>query len=369
MTKDRLRVGLLFGGQSVEHEVSICSASHIIQNMDVEKYEVTPIGINKKGEWFFLSRSEFFALFEDERFSLFENAKGKGAFFDPSTQDPPPFLCALRKSLDVVFPALHGSYGEDGTVQGLCELADLPCVGSGVLGSSICMDKEITKRLLKEAGLPIPPFCALKAHEEIDLNLLIKEIGIPLFVKPARLGSSVGISKVHRPEELLPAIESAFQYDDKILIETFIDGREIECAALGNLDVQVSLPGEVIPQHEFYSYEAKYLDPEGALFRLPAKLDPEIVLEVQNLSKRAFSILECEGMARIDFLLRKEGALFLSEVNTIPGFTPISLYPRLWNLGNLPFPKLVDQLIQLALERHERKKRLKRNVVISAKTF
>lgn len=369
MTKDKVRVGVLFGGQSVEHEVSICSAFHIIRNMDVEKYEITPIGINKKGEWFFLNCPEFFTLFEGEQFSLFEGVKKNRAFFDPSVQDDHFFLSTLRKRLDVVFPALHGSYGEDGTVQGLFELADLPCVGSGVLGSSICMDKEITKRLLKEGGILTPPFHSLKVHEEIEPNFLIKKMGIPLFVKPARSGSSVGMSKVHCLEELLPAIESAFQYDDKILIETFIDGREIECAVLGNLDVCVSLPGEIISQHEFYSYEAKYLDPQGALFRLPAKLDPKIVLEVQNLSKRAFSMLECEGMARIDFLLRKDGTLFLSEVNTIPGFTGISLYPRLWDLGNLAFPKLVDQLIQLALKRHKRKKRLKRNVAISVKTF
>ena len=367
MTK-KIRVGILFGGQSAEHEVSLQSARSIIENIDKEKYEAVPIGIDKQGSWFFLTISQFLLPFEAERLPAFkgkeghlvpESIKAKDMFFSP---------CVLRESLDVIFPALHGPFGEDGTVQGLVRLANLPCVGPDVLSSALCMDKGFVKHLLRDAKLPTPQFKCLKLQEPIDTQDIIREIGLPLFVKPANLGSSVGISKVYREEELLDAIQGAFQYDEKVLIEEFIDGRELECSVLGNLDPIVSLPGEIIPQHEFYSYEAKYLDEEGALFELPAKLDSKTVNQLQHLAIQAFLMLECEGMARVDFFLRKDGKLFLNELNTIPGFTTISLYPKLWELSGIPYPELIDRLIQLALERHKRKKALKTDVSIASLT-
>jgi len=363
MIAKKMCVGILFGGQSPEHEVSFHSARCMVKNIRPEKYEVILIGINKRGEWFYLNRSQFSSLFENGDISVFEGgekyvsskwslAKERG--FSPR------ILCG---ECDVIFPLIHGPFGEDGTIQGLLKLANLPFVGSDVLGSAICMDKGITKRLLREAGIPTPRFRCLKAETMFDCRALIEEMGLPLFVKPARLGSSIGISKVHRSSELLSAIETALQYGEKILIEECIDGREIECAVLGNSDLSVSLPGEVIPTHEFYSYEAKYVDHCGAHFKLPAQLDSSTILKIQALAKRGFLSLECEGMARIDFFLRTDGKLFLSEINTIPGFTMISLYPKLWELSNISYSTLIDHLIQLALERHKRFRDLEKKVL------
>ena len=354
----KIRVGILFGGQSAEHEVSVQSARSIIEHLDQEKYEAIPIGIDREGNWFFLTKSQFLLLFETEKLPAFE--KKEGSFFPAGIQAKDLLFSPYgsRECLDVIFPALHGPFGEDGTVQGLIKLVNLPFVGSDVLGSAICMDKEVMKRLLREAGFPIPRFRCLKIYESLDLQALVGELGLPLFVKPANLGSSVGISKVCSEKDLLPAIEHAFQYDEKILIEAFIDGREIECAVLGNLDPKASLPGEIIPCHAFYSYEAKYRDKEGAFFKLPAELGSQTVVEIQKLAVKAFQSLECTGMARVDFFLQKDGKLFLNELNTIPGFTTISLYPSLWELSGISYPKLLDQLIQLALEQHQRKKAL-----------
>ncbi len=359
MKQKKIRVGVLFGGQSPEHEISLLSARCMIENINLEKYQVLLIGINRKGEWFYLDRAKFLALFENNNIPLFEGA-------DPSlplgifAQDQGFSPHLLRSQCDLVFPLLHGPFGEDGTIQGLLKLANLPFVGSDVLGSAICMDKGIAKRLLKEAGIPTPRFRCVKAGDLFDLQAWIKEIGLPLFVKPARLGSSIGMSKVHNLRELLPAMQTAFQYDEKILLEECIEGREIECAVLGNGELAVSLPGEVIPTHEFYSYEAKYIDPKGALFKLPAELDNSAALEIQELAKKAFLSLECEGMARVDFFLSKEGEVFVNEINTIPGLTQISLYPRLWELSHISYSTLIDRLINLALQRHERWQGLKK---------
>lgn len=360
----KIRVGVLFGGQSTEHEISLQSARSIIQNVDYETYDVFPIGINREGSWFFLSVEQFLSIFEKEKLPAFQGKEGhlvphgiaaKDMFFSP---------CVLRDSLDVIFPALHGPYGEDGTVQGLVKLANLPCVGSDVLGSAVCMDKAIAKQLLRDAKLPIPDFQCLRLNDRIDIPSIVKQFGLPLFVKPANNGSSVGITKVQREEEVLGAIEEAFQYDEKVLVEEFIEGREIECSVLGNLDPIVSLPGEIIPQHEFYSYEAKYLDEDGAHFELPVELDQEVVKNLQKLAIQAFRTLECEDMARVDFFLRNDGKLFLNELNTVPGFTTISLYPKLWEVSGIPYRELIDRLIILALERHKRKIALKSDVNI-----
>lgn len=353
MITNKIRVGILFGGQSAEHEISLQSARHILENIDHEKYHPFPIGIDKQGHWFFLSISDFFCFFEKEEFPTFTFQENLNEPFSP---------CMLCDLVDVVFPILHGPYGEDGSVQGLLKLANLPFVGADILSSALCMDKEITKRLLRDADLPIPHFRSLKIGQPIDSKLLLEEFRLPLFVKPANLGSSVGISKVHSEDELLPAIHQAFQYDEKVLVETYIEGREIECCVLGNFHPKVSLPGEIIPQHEFYSYEAKYLDQEGVCFKIPAPLDAQTTQEIQQLALQAFVLLQCEGMARVDFFLSQDGTLFLNEINTIPGFTAISLYPKLWEHSGISQKDLIDRLIELAFERHRRKKVLKADV-------
>lgn len=351
----KTRVGILFGGQSAEHEISLQSARSIIENIDYNKYEVVPIGINKEGSWYFLSVAHFLELFESERLPVFEKGVSRelpsqAVFFSP---------CVLKQGLDVVFPILHGPYGEDGTVQGLLRLARLPFVGSDVLGSAVCMDKGIMKRLLKEAGFPTARFHSFHASDPIGTQTIVKALGLPLFVKPANMGSSVGINKVYQEEELAGAVHEAFRFDERIVIEEFIEGREIECSVLGGINPIASLPGEVIPQHDFYSYEAKYLDEQGALFTLPALLDAEKTREVQELAIQAFKSLQCEGMARVDFFLKKDGKLFINELNTIPGFTTISLYPKLWELSGIAYSELIDRLIEQAMESYERKRSVK----------
>ena len=256
----------------------------------------------------------------------------------------------------MIFPVLHGPFGEDGTIQGLVELANLPCVGPNLLSSAMCMDKGIMKEILRARGLSSPHHLTLHQTDPIDEKGIIAEFTLPLFVKPAQMGSSVGVSKVHTEEELLPAIREAFKYDERILIEEYIDGREIECSVLGNEDPEASLPGEIITLHKFYSYEAKYLDENGAQFILPAKIGALKTKEVKYLAIKAFKALRCEGMARIDFFLKKDGTLLINELNTIPGFTSISLYPNLWEISGISYPKLIDCLIELSIKRFERKK-------------
>ena len=260
--------------------------------------------------------------------------------------------------LDVIFPVLHGPYGEDGTVQGLLRMADIAFVGADVLGSAVSMDKDVMKRLLRDAGIPQAKFLSFSLS---DRNLITFEkvetvTGIPCFVKPANLGSSVGISKVHNKEEFKPALDKAFEFDDKIVIEQYIEGREIECSVLGNDKPLASFPGEVMPSHEFYSYEAKYLDQEGAKFQIPAVLPEEILKRIQEMAIKTFKALNCESMARIDFFLKGTDEIYVNELNSIPGFTKISMYPKLWEASGISYSELLDRLIQLALERHERRK-------------
>lgn len=354
----KIRIGVLFGGESAEHEVSIKSAKSVIEHLDQDKYEIFPIGIDKKGSWHFLKtepfllslKNNFLPTFKknDPNFPLLlHKVPAKEVFFSP---------CILKTSLDVIFPVLHGPFGEDGTIQGLVELANLPYVGPDHLSSAICMDKGIMKEILIGKGLPTPRFLTIYCKEPIDEQGIINEFALPLFVKPAQMGSSVGISKVHTPEELLPAIKEAFKYDERVLIEEYIEGREIECSVLGNDVPEASLPGEIIPTHEFYSYEAKYLDENGAHFILPAKLDSKKIQEVKYLAIKAFKALRCEGMARVDFFLKKDGSLLLNELNTIPGFTSISLYPKLWEVSGISYSDLIDRLIKLSLQRYKRKK-------------
>jgi D-alanine-D-alanine ligase len=355
----RVRVGVIFGGRSVEHEVSLVSGRAIMQALDPARYEVVPIGITRQGRW----------------------VAGKVARAippDPSVHGLVPLRGrkegAIRRSrqerrqgqpgrLDVVFPIVHGTGGEDGSLQGLLDLADLPYVGAGVLGSALGMDKATMKALFRDAGLPIVDYRVVRrADLERDPEAVVavaeQAFGYPCFIKPSNGGSSVGVSKARDRRELLRGLRLAARYDRKILIERAIEAREVECSVLGNDDPEVSIVGEIIPAHEFYDYEAKYLD-EGSRLEIPARITPEQSRLVRDYALRAFRALDLAGMARVDFFLdRSTQAVFLNEVNTIPGFTPISMYPKLWEASGLPFPRLVDRLIELARDRHADRKRL-----------
>ncbi len=368
MTK-KLRVGLLFGGRSGEHEVSLTSAASVLKALDPAKYVVVTIGISREGHWLVGSAAEKLLP------GVIENGVPVMPSVDPTTpaliplNSPQLPVTAAREArdsssmkLDVVFPVLHGTFGEDGTVQGMLELAGIPYVGAGVLGSAAGMDKDVMKRLFRDAGLPIAKWL-LALREDWERNpapirkLVGAKIRYPLFVKPANLGSSVGISKVRNARALDPAMELAGQYDRKILVEKAVDGREIECAVLGNDRPEASVPGEIIPINEFYDYEAKYIK-EGSELIIPARLTRRQAEKVRELAVRAFQAIDCAGMARVDFLLdRRTGKIFVNEINTIPGFTPISMFPKLWEATGIPYPELIDRLIELALERRRDKSR------------
>jgi D-alanine-D-alanine ligase len=316
----KTRVAVIYGGRSGEHEVSLRSAKSIIDAIDSDKYKVLHYLISKAGKW------------------------------SPRPIVPEP---GGNPEIDVVFPALHGTFGEDGTVQGLLELADLPYVGAGVLASSLSMDKEMMKRVAAARGLPVVDYFVVP-----DCGSFEFDMDFPKFVKPANLGSSVGISKVRNEEELTAAIELASSYDRKVIVERGIAGREFECAVLGNDSPVASVPCEILPSREFYDYEDKYLLDQAQTV-IPANLSPEQTAEIQRLAVECYRAVECEGMARVDFLLESAtGRLYINEINTIPGFTSISMYPKMWEYSGIPMPKLIDRLIQLALERHEAKKRL-----------
>ena len=366
----KTRVVLLCGGKSAEHEVSLQSAKNVVDAIDRERYEVVLIGIDKQGCWH-LCDAEDFLLHADDPSRIALKASGEPVAL-VTGEGGQPALVTLNEHrdlgpVDVVFPVLHGTFGEDGTIQGLLKLADVPFVGAGVLGSAVGMDKDVMKRLLRDAGLPIPKFLVVSRAQADALTFehALEQVGRPLFVKPANLGSSVGIRKVASREEFDDAVKDAFRYDTKIIVEEAIVGREIECSVLGNEAPQASLPGEVIPTHEFYSYEAKYLDEAGARLEMPAKLPDETVRRVQELAVRTFQVLCCEGLARVDFFLKEDGAILVNEINTIPGFTRISMYPKLWEVSGLSYPELIDRLLQLALERFERDKALETSVRLS----
>ncbi len=347
--KKLLTVALLFGGRSAEHEVSIISARAIYKNLDRKKYRVIAIYLTRKGEWKSVKSPEV-----PEK----ELKTGRAFSFLP-------WLSGLKSHkilADVYFPVLHGPYGEDGTIQGLLELADVPYVGAGVLGSALGMDKAMFKRLLDCLGLPVVPYRVVYEEEwqKNQANLekqIFKEFKLPLFIKPANLGSSVGITKVKSRSALPVALNIAFRYDRKILVEKAICGREIECSVLGNEEPQASLPGEVIPYREFYDYADKYLEGKTR-FQIPAELPEELTRRFQELSIAAFRAIEACGLARVDFFLEKNtNKIYINEINTIPGFTEISMYPKLWEASGLKFSQLLDRLIELALERHQQKKR------------
>ncbi len=359
----KITVGILFGGKSTEHEVSLQSAKNIIDALDKDKYNIILIGIDKTGRWFFVNDSSHFLLNSNNPKYIALNKTNKKIAFIPGAEDN-QLLCVSDISLckiDVVFPILHGTYGEDGTIQGLLKLANLPFVGAGVLGSAISMDKDVTKRLLRDAGILIARFAVVHRWERKYFNFksVLQDLGLPVFVKPANAGSSVGVSKVQNESDLVIALNKAFEFDNKVLIEEFIQGRELECSVLGNEAPVASGVGEIISQKDFYSYEAKYIDENGAYLEIPANIPEKIVQSIQELAIKTYKVLSCEGMARVDFFLSKDNTIIVNEVNTIPGFTNISMYPKLWEISGLPYSSLIDRLIQLALDRKVRDMHLK----------
>ena len=370
----KLRVGVIFGGRSGEHEISVRSARSVVEALDRQKYEVVPVAINKEGKW--LSPSEAVRLLPEETRACVSKELVQGApqsvaiIGDPSRRG----LVALdanqerklSQPLDVVFPVLHGTYGEDGTIQGLLEMAGVPYVGCGVLGSSCGMDKVAMKSLFRDAELPICKYVwFLRSEWERDeravLRRIARQVGFPCFVKPANLGSSVGISKATDKGSLSEAIRMAARYDRKIIVEEGLDAREIECAVLGNDEPLASLPGEYVVHDEagkFLDYTEKYAGTGHVEFVVPAPLSKSLTARIQRLATRAFKALDCAGLSRVDFFLRRDtGDLLVNELNTIPGLTDVSGYPKMWEASGLPFPRVLDRLIELALERHQEKAR------------
>jgi len=358
----KIRVGILFGGKSAEHEVSLQSAKNVIEAINKDKYEVVLIGLDKKGKWFLNDSSQFLLHSNNPKLIKLNEASDAVALI-PQSSGKLSNLTNYQSdtSVDVVFPVLHGPFGEDGTVQGLLKLANLPFVGASVLGSAVGMDKDVMKRLLRDGGIPTARFITLTRSDsqQISFEDIEQQLGAPFFVKPTNLGSSIGIHKVKEKRQFQGAIRDALSYDNKILAEEYIIGRELECSVLGNEQPIASVPGEVLPKHEFYSYEAKYIDENGAKLEIPANLPSDTAKEVQTLALQAFKILCCEGMARVDFFLKNNGSLVVNEINTIPGFSKISMYPKLWEASGIPYAGLIDKLIQLAIERFKREKKLK----------
>jgi D-alanine-D-alanine ligase len=391
-SRKKLRVAVIYGGRSGEHEISLRSAASVIRHLDRERFEVVPIAIDKKGRWLLNDMSTIES--STQSLPVYDNA--------PSVILPPnptvagvanlvplsvPMSTTMSATagvtgassvsrvasssiIDVVFPVMHGPLCEDGSIQGLLELTDLPYVGCGVLGSAVGMDKDVAKRLARDAGLPIVPWVAVKKESwernpSLTAEQVKSQLGYPCFVKPANMGSSVGVHKVKEANELDAALKDAFQYDSKILIEKAINAREIEVAVLENpeagLPPLASTAGEITPTHEFYSYESKYLDENGAALKIPAGLSPQQMDQVRATAQKVFTVLECEGMARVDFFVEKvTGELFFNEVNTIPGFTSISMYPKMWEASGIPYQELLSRLIDLAIARHLRKSKLSR---------
>jgi len=366
----RLRLGVIFGGRSGEHEVSLLSAKSVMSALDRARYEIIPIGITKSGQW--LAGEQALKAFEQGRQDELDEVMlaaqpGKGGLYRWQEDQ------ALQRiaDLDVVFPVLHGTYGEDGTLQGLLEMADVPYVGTGVLASSVAMDKDLFKHVIRATGIPVLDWTVvlstqLEGDLQTELDRVESLLPYPLFTKPANMGSSVGVSKCRGRSDLMEGIMDAARYDRRILVEVGIEAREIEISVLGNEDPEASVPGEVVPGDEFYSYKAKYIDDSSDLL-IPAPLENGLAREAQRLAIAAFKAIDGAGMGRVDFLLDKtDGSLYMNEINTIPGFTKISMYPKLWEASGLSYPKLLDRLIDLAFERQAQKDKLVRSYEVGA---
>ncbi len=360
----RLKIGILYGGRSGEHDVSLCSAASVVGALDPKKYQIVAVGIDRDGRWHVQDSPRFVS---SKAFGRILSLQRNGLWVVNQFEEQNRLCLRDLKggikpvTVDVVFPVLHGTYGEDGTLQGLLELARVPYVGVDVAGAAVGMDKDLSKRLLAQAGIPVVPWMTVGhttwiARPERIMQNALKQLGLPVFVKPLCTGSSVGVVKVTQKSELPQALDYAFQFDTRIMIEQGIDCREIECAVLGNDEPVASVLGEILPRHDFYSYEAKYLDPEGAEMNIPAKLPARLAGAIRACAVAGYSALNFNAMARVDFFLEKAtNRFYLNEINTLPGFTSVSMYPKLWEATGLPYSQLLDRLIELALERHRRK--------------
>ena len=372
MSIKKMRIGILFGGRSGEHEVSLRSARSVLQAIDREKYSVSLIGITKNGRW--IGGENPLAALEDGDEAI-EQCPDTILLIDPvnnslmqisRNRDDETIYINKTEDLDVIFPVLHGSFGEDGAVQGLFELADIPYVGSGLVGSSVGMDKGVFKSVMCSAGLPVLPSMTVNRSEyrsdtTIMVDRIIRQLNLPVFIKPANLGSSVGITKASNIGELKSRLDEASKWDRRIVIEEGVDAREIEVSVLGNDDPQVSIAGEVVPQRDFYDYDAKYVSDDSELL-IPAPISPDQLVRIQEMAIAAYKAVDCSGMARVDFLLDKSsGKVWINELNTIPGFTNISMYPKLWQASGIEYPELIDKLIELALERKEQRDAMERS--------
>ena len=360
----KIKVAIIYGGRSTEHEISLLSAQNIIAGLDRNKYEPVLIAIDKRGKWFYHGdQMKISGGNNPKKVKLVEQAgemlisQNSGDHYLTTTA-----VGDKVATVDVIWPVLHGTFGEDGAIQGFAKLANLPCVGPGILGSAMGMDKEVMKRILRDGGIKSAPWITLRRGEasKYSYQEAKKILGSEIFVKPVNLGSSVGISFVQSGEDFQPAIDKAFRYDNKVLLESRIIGREIECAVLGNSEPIASIPGEVIPKDGFYSFESKYIDEHGATLEIPAILENDEIEAIKDLAIRTFVSLECSGMARVDMFLTPEGDLYINEINTLPGFTDVSMYPTLMKLSGVDNIELIDQLIQLAIEEHKQYNQLLR---------
>ena len=348
------KVAILYGGRSVEHAVSVNSARNIFEYINKDQFEPVPMGISKSGEWYLTE-----GVSKD-----IEQGKALGLMLNPINPGFVLLESGERFKVDIIFPVLHGTDGEDGSIQGLIKAMDVPMVGTGVLGSALAMNKIIAKRLMREAGLPVTDFLTFRytEKEKISFTSISKKLGLPFMVKSASLGSSVGVTKVSNKADFKKAIEEAFKYDDEMLAEEFVTGREIECAILGNNPPEASYPGEIVisKNYEFYTFDAKYVDPEAVQIHVPAKLTKAIAEKIRAVSVKAYQALHCLDFSRVDLFLDKKGRIFINEINTIPGFTNSSMYPMMWKERGISFTELITKLLNLAQERYDRGKRIER---------
>ena len=360
---NKKKIGVLYGGKSAEHEVSIQSAVNVVEAINKDKYDLVLIGIDREGRWF-LNKTNNYCDISEKDLLKFKDSDEEIAVIPGESSYQLINLASQEKldNIDIVFPVLHGPFGEDGTVQGLLRFVNLPFVGAGVVGSAVGMDKDVMKRLLRDADIPVADYIVYNSKDKVNFKEVEQKLGLPVFIKPANLGSSVGVKKINKEDDFYQAVNYAFQFDRKIIIEELIEGREIECSVLGNRNPTASIPGEIQPEDEFYSYEAKYIDENGAVLNIPARLESGLVQKVQKLAEKTFKVLCCEGMARVDFFINQEDTVLVNEINTIPGFTRISMYPKLWEESGISYPKLIDKLIELALQRYKEEKNLKTSI-------
>lgn len=363
MSFQKKKVAILFGGRSSEHNISLLSAMNVVNAIDRDKYEPVLIGIDKSGKWHYNKGAMKIMNQENPKLIALNNLD-KPVLLSQNTDEHTLVSIKDHRTLvhiDVIFPVLHGTYGEDGSVQGLAKLANIPCVGCSILGSAVGMDKDVTKRLLRDGGIEVADFITLRKglNEDVSYDEASAKLGTELFIKPANLGSSVGVSFVKNETEYNEAIKIGFQYDPKVVVEEKLVGRELECAVLGNIYPKASAVGEVIPKDDWYSFESKYVDADGAKCMIPAELSEKDIKRVQDLAVLTYRLLECEGMARVDMFMLEDGKLVINEINTIPGFTKISMYPQLWEVSGLSYTDLISALIEYAVESHTDRNSLK----------